>query len=58
MVTIWKFRRFWGKCIDTILRGYCEGRDSKFKCEAGFACGWFYPYGFVPEADCPEHDKW
>ena len=19
-------------------------------------CGWQEPYGFVPEADCPEHD--
>lgn len=19
-------------------------------------CGWVSPYGFVPEADCPEHD--
>ncbi len=21
------------------------------------ACGWQEPYGFVPEADCPEHDN-
>lgn len=20
-------------------------------------CGWQEPYGFVPEADCPKHDK-
>ena len=23
----------------------------------GFACGYVPPYGFVPEADCPIHDK-
>ncbi len=23
----------------------------------GHACDWVEPYGFVPEADCPEHDK-
>lgn len=25
-------------------------------CEAGYACGFQAPYGFVPEADCPVHD--
>ena len=20
------------------------------------ACGWVWPYGYVPEADCPVHD--
>ena len=27
-----------------------------FKCAAGYGCDWVYPYGFVPEADCPIHD--
>ena len=22
----------------------------------GYECAWVYPYGWVPEADCPEHD--
>jgi hypothetical protein len=25
--------------------------------ECGFACDWTPPYGFVPEADCPVHDR-
>ena len=25
------------------------------KCE--YACGYKYPYGFVPEAGCPVHDR-
>ena len=24
--------------------------------DCGCACGWVYPYGFVPEAGCPIHD--
>lgn len=23
----------------------------------GFECNWVFPYGFVPEAGCPVHDK-
>jgi hypothetical protein len=23
----------------------------------GYYCDWVYPYGFVPEADCPVHDR-
>ncbi|MHC4336289.1 MAG: hypothetical protein ACYSUV_21450 [Planctomycetota bacterium] len=26
------------------------------KCENG--CGWTWPYGFVPMADCPVHDRY
>lgn len=29
---------------------HCAGTD------CGNACDWVYPYGFVPEADCPQHD--
>lgn len=25
--------------------------------ECSYACDWVYPYGFVPEAGCPIHDK-
>ena len=25
--------------------------------ECDFDCGWMEPYGWVPEADCPIHDK-
>lgn len=25
--------------------------------KCGFACGYEEPYGFVPEAGCPIHDK-
>ena len=24
----------------------------------GLNCGWVKPYGFVPEADCPIHDRY
>lgn len=30
----------------------------RFVRDCGYACGWAYPYGFVPEADCPVHDKY
>ena len=32
--------------------------DRSCKChECDMACGYTEPYGFVPEADCPIHDK-
>lgn len=38
-------------CIYLWLRS----RFTPPKC--GYACDWVYPYGFVPEAGCPIHDK-
>ena len=26
-------------------------------CQPKYNCEWVYPYGFVPEADCPIHDR-
>jgi len=28
----------------------------KFVDDCGHGCDWVYPYGFVPECDCPVHD--
>lgn len=32
-------------------------QDFEEECEAGFACHFHPVYGFVPEADCPVHDR-
>lgn len=49
--TIWRFPIVWwlwslGVRIRYALTGDC-----------GLACGYIEPYGFVPEADCPIHDR-
>lgn len=30
---------------------------NRYVSDCDYACDWIYPYGFVPEADCPIHDK-
>ncbi len=30
---------------------------NKLMRDCGHVCGWTYPHGFVPEANCPVHDK-
>ena len=31
-------------------------QDDGNETDCGYACGWAYPYGFVPECGCPVHD--
>jgi len=52
------FKYFWNVYIRApLLRRYWEYRNKNFICKAGYGCEWVYPYGFVPEADCPIHDR-
>ena len=50
---------FWNMRIRAPLMGrfwaWAHRRWYPFAC--GYACDWVYPYGFVPEANCPVHDK-
>ncbi len=53
-------RYFWNVYIRApLLRRYWQRKHDEFQSEAwcGYGCDWVYPYGFVPEADCPIHDK-
>lgn len=47
----------WNMFKARILRHYWEWRSENTPTECGYDCDWVYPYGFVPEADCPIHDK-
>ena len=49
--TIWRFHAVWFVWklwvrLQYMLTGNC-----------GCACGYVEPYGFVPEAECPIHDR-
>lgn len=48
--------RYWhpGFWLALLTAVWYEFRDRFIKC--GNACGWIYPYGFVPEDGCPVHD--
>lgn len=47
----------WNMFKAKLLRPYWEWRSRNTPPDCGFGCDWVYPYGFVPEADCPVHDK-
>lgn len=48
--------RFWrpGFWLALLTALWYEFRNRFIKCD--YACGWIYPYGFVPEDGCPMHD--
>jgi len=49
---------FWNMYIRApLLRHYWKWREIHTPTTCGHGCGWVYPYGFVPEAGCPVHDK-
>lgn len=50
----------WNVLKARVLWPYWAVRDWHymfFEPKCGFECGWVYPYGFVPEAGCPVHDR-
>jgi len=49
--TIWRFRIVWILWRLWVRLRYALTGD------CGCACGYTEPYGFVPEADCPIHDR-
>jgi hypothetical protein len=42
---------YWPHFVFTWLRYWLTG-------DCGHACDHVEPYGWVPEADCPVHDRW
>lgn len=47
------FKRLWAY----IVAVWYDLLNWAFPTRCGNACEWVYPFGFVPEADCPEHDS-
>ena len=48
----WNFRIVWALWrLQVRFRHWRTG-------DCGLACGYVEPYGFVPEAECPIHDKY
>ena len=52
-------RYFWNMKIraPVMRRLWAYWHDTHYPLYCGNVCDWVYPYGFVPEADCPYHDK-
>ena len=50
-------RYHWNMLRARILKPYWKWRSDHIPTTCGYNCDWVYPYGFVPEADCPVHDK-
>jgi len=50
------FRYYFNMIKARLLWRYWIIRSLFTPCDCGYACDWVYPYGFVPEADCPVHD--
>ena len=50
--TIWRFRVVWVLWRLRVRLRYLLTGD------CGCACGYVEPYGFVPEAECPIHDRY
>ena len=52
-------RYFWNMRIRAPLmrRIWDHAHRKYYPLHCGYECDWVYPYGFVPEADCPVHDK-
>ena len=49
---------FWNMYVRApFLKWYWYLRHKRFRCYARYDCDWVYPYGFVPEAGCPIHDR-
>lgn len=51
---------YWNQVKARLLWPYWALRDwhqRYFEHSCGRLCEWVYPYGFVPEAGCPVHDR-
>ena len=56
---LWYLNPFYWLWVLTVLVrvAYWLFRSKYTPCDCGYICDWVYPYGFVPEAECPVHDK-
>ena len=51
----WLYR--WNMFKARLLWRYWLWRHKHTPVTCGHECDWVYPYGWVPEAGCPVHDK-
>ena len=52
------FEYFWNMYIrKPLLWWYWQWRSKHTPVDCDYGCDWVSPYGFVPEAGCPIHDK-
>ena len=59
LVRLFNLRQYyWNMLVRApLLWRYWRLRARLTPCGCGYVCAWVYPYGFVPEAECPVHDK-